>query len=620
MLINLKKKYPHLWSFIRRRKWAVFSTCLVLLGQAFLVIFLPLPVGFIFDKIIKSSPDKIHEVVLKGLHFGQMETFHALIFLCVLGFATSFLLVFFEWLEQMITTQSVFRLNEEVRTDLFHKVFGIKQSYLDSKKKVDVMGRISGDVANMEVLFVTGIRAIVNSFPTIFFILAMMFSMNTAFTLRFCVALPVFAFLINYFSNRLRNVSKIFRRETVIFETETHEAVSSLPVLKSFSGDSKILEKLLARTRKLTKANENVRNAAVGLDISAGAAFHIVRAILVFLGSLWVFEGRITTGDLIIFISYVGSIMKPVNDIIKFTSKLPKCVASMDRLEELYQELTVNPETSGKSKVGTIDTKNGVPVLSFKDVSFAYPQAKNLFEQVSFDFKIHSLVGIVGQSGNGKTTFSRLVNRLHEPVEGVINLGKEDVKSFDLLSLRRSIRVLSQDPFLISGSVRENLLLACHQDLPDSELEQALDAVNALEFVQALPQGLDTEIGDGGQQISGGQAKRIHLARAFLNTEASIFIFDEPTMGLDTVTAQKAIESVKKLAAEKHLVFWITHRMEEVHLCSSVLFFASGANPIHSNHGELSLRNSQYRSLLVEQNPAIDSEIIRSSVTTEAML
>jgi ABC-type multidrug transport system fused ATPase/permease subunit len=619
MVINLKKKYPHLWAFFRKRKWAVLSTCLVLLGQAVLVIFLPLPVGFIFDKIIKSSPDKVHDVILKGLHFGQMETFQALIFLCVIGFAASFLMVLFEWLEQMITTQAVFGLNEEVRVDLFNKVFGIKQSYLDSKKKVDVMGRISGDVTNMEVLFVTGIRAIVNSVPTICFILVMMFSMNTEFTLRFCLALPVFAFLINYFSNRLRNVTKIFRRETVVFETETHEAVSSLPILKSFSGDSNILGKLLARTRKLTKANENVRNAAVGLDISAGAAFHIVRAILVFLGSLWVFEGRLTTGDLIIFISYVGSFMKPVNDIIKFSSKLPKCIASMDRLEDLYQELKVHPEVSGSEKLTLLERERNLPVLSFRSVTFGYPQAKKLFENASFDFHSHSLVGIVGQSGNGKTTFSRLVNRLHDPLSGLISIGGQDVRQLELKHLRRSVRVLSQDPFLISGSVRENLLLACHQDLPDSDLLEALDAVNALQFVQALPQGLDTQIGDGGQQISGGQAKRIHLARAFLNTEASIFIFDEPTMGLDTVTAQKAIESVKELAKKKQLVFWITHRMEEVHLCSSVLFFASGGNPIHSTHSELSVRNSQYRSLLVEQNAPSES-LDRGSLLSEAAL
>jgi ABC-type multidrug transport system fused ATPase/permease subunit len=193
-----------------------------------------------------------------------------------------------------------------------------------------------------------------------------------------------------------------------------------------------------------------------------------------------------------------------------------------------------------------------------------------------------------------------LLNRLADPVEGRVEIAGEDLRNYDLKQLRSLVRVLSQEVFLVSGTVRENLLLAVGRAVNDEEISAALSAVNASAFVAALPQGIDTEVGEGGLQLSGGQAKRIHLARAFLDLESEIILFDEPTTGLDTLSAQMVIESIEKLARAKTLVLMVTHRMVEVYSADRVLFFSANQNPLFSAHEDLFRTNPLYRALMEE--------------------
>jgi ATP-binding cassette subfamily B protein len=213
------------------------------------------------------------------------------------------------------------------------------------------------------------------------------------------------------------------------------------------------------------------------------------------------------------------------------------------------------------------------------------------------------LVAVMGASGSGKSTFGRLLNRLLDPVEGSVEIGGEDIRTYDLKSLRAKVRLVSQETFLLSGSVRENLLLASNRPTTDSALIEALAAVNALGFVSALPRGLDTVIGEGGQQLSGGQAKRIHLARAFLDQTSEIVLFDEPTTGLDPLSAKQVIDSITGLSREKSLVLWVTHRMQEALSADRVLFFRPGENPVFSTHTEL-LIDPDYREMTQKAPPA----------------
>jgi ATP-binding cassette subfamily B protein len=590
--------FPYTWSFLKRLVLPFALVCITLLAQVALVIALPLPVRYILDKLLKLPSDAEHQIVLHGWALGTYSGYDGLVLLSSLALSIGITLTIAEWIEQVITTNMVYRVYENMRFDLFRKLFTRQQSYLDSKKKVDILGRLSGDVSNLEILFVHGIPALVRALPTMIAMLCMMFLINVKYTLFFVAFLPIFYFFTTYYTNRLRNSSKQVRRKTVTFEEETYEATSSMAIVKSLKGEQKLLTKLLERTRELTSSYKLNRNESLKLDTSVGGTQHIVRGVLIFLGSLAIFRGDISLGDFFVFMSYLASIIKPINDITKFLSKLAKCTASMDRIEEIAKELDKFPEISGDHPL----KKNAFQSpLVFENVSFQHAESKRIFDDYSNTITRGGMIAVVGQSGIGKSSFGRLLNRLQDPISGAIKINGKNLRDFRLKDLRSFVRLLSQETFLVSGSVRENLLLAAPADLADAALKKALEQVNGWEFIQELPNGLDTKIGEGGIQLSGGQSKRIHLARAFLDNESEILVFDEATTGLDTHSSQIMLNSALELARQKGFVFWITHRMQEVPSCERVLYFPAMGNPIFSTHAELLENSASYRALTEQQ-------------------
>jgi ABC-type multidrug transport system fused ATPase/permease subunit len=368
-------------------------------------------------------------------------------------------------------------------------------------------------------------------------------------------------------------------------------------IVKSLRGEERVQNRLLSRVEELTSLGRVERNAALSLNTTLDISAAVIKAAFILFGGLAIFRAELGWGDLFQILAYVEIFSRHVNNITKFVSKYPKCMASVDRLEELHRELELYPETSGARAVDHGGIALAARPLEFRGVSFRHDGGPALLDGFCHAFSKGKVVAVVGQSGIGKSSFSRLLNRLSDPTEGSILLGGEDLRAYPVRELRRAVRVISQESFLLAGSVRENLQLAAAHVLSDAEIERALAAVNAWEFVRALPAGLDTPIGEAGLQLSGGQAKRIHLARAFLDRESSVLLFDEPTTGLDTHSAEAVVRSIRALRSEKSVVFWITHRMQEVGSADEVLFFAPGARAVIGTAPELLGSNPEFRAL-----------------------
>jgi ABC-type multidrug transport system fused ATPase/permease subunit len=561
---------------------------------------------------MKGTSESTHEVIIYSINFGTYSGGDALLLLSFLAFLIGAVYMLAGLWEQIWTGKLSFKINEIIRRDLIGRVFTRQQSYLESKKKVDLLGRISSDVGNLEVLVTQGMSALVRDIPMLAILLVMMFFIHVKLTLVFALCLPLYYFISHFFTVLMRKTTRIYRRRTVSFEEETYESINSMAVAKSLRGEEKLKEKLLQKVSDLTQAGVKVLWSNQGLETSIGTAQYIVRGGFIFLGCWAIFRNQIGLGDLFQMLAYMDTLSKHVNNINKFLSKYPKTAASMDRLEELHRDLELNPEISGNIQLTSELLNTSDHAIAFTNVSFEHKEGKRLFNNYSFTFPKNTLVAIVGPSGIGKSSFGRLLNRLNDPVIGSISIADNDIRKYDLKSLRSIVRILSQETLLISDTVKENLLLAEMQSLPDEKLFEALKAVNALDFVKSLPNGIDTKIGEGGHQLSGGQAKRIHLARAFLDSNSKILLFDEPTTGLDTLSSQIVMESIEKLAKEK-TVLWITHRMQEVFFSKNILFFQQGDNPLFSTYKELIESNELFRALMEqkqESKPKLEKEIL----------
>lgn len=594
------KQFPYVWSHLGPFRLSALGVGLVLFSQIFLAILLPLPIKFILNKLMPAKSDTSHEVVLYGWNFGSMDGGQALLLLSLLAFGIGAIFILSGLLEQIWTGKLAFRLHEKMRRDLISRVFTRQQSYLESKKKVDLLGRISSDVSNMEILVTQGLAMVVRDFPMIFILLGMMFSIHFQLSLAFTLCLPIYYCISHFFTVWMRKTTRTFRRKTVTFEEETYESIQSMAVAKSLRGEDKLFQKLLQRVSELSQTGVQVLWSNQGLETSVGLAQFLVRGVFIFLGCWAIFRQEIGLGDLFQLLAYMDTLSKHINNINKFLSKYPKTAASMERLEELNGELLENPEISGSVELNPKMIEASEHSFSFHHVSFEHKEGKRLFHDFTFFFPKNVLIALVGPSGIGKSSFARLINRLNDPVQGNIQLANQDIKDFTLTSLRTYIRIISQETLLISGTVRENLELAESKARSEQELVDALLAVNAWDFVRALPEGLDTRIGEGGHQLSGGQAKRIHLARAFLDNRSKIILFDEPTTGLDTLSSQIVMNSIQDLAKEK-TVLWITHRMQEVFFSQYVLFFQQNQNPLFSTVDKLLEKNELFRALMEQK-------------------
>lgn len=594
------KQFPYVWSHLGPFRLSALGVGLVLFSQIFLAILLPLPIKFILNKLMPAKSDTSHEVLLYGWNFGSMDGGQALLLLSLLAFGIGAVFILSGLLEQIWTGKLAFRLHENMRRDLISRVFTRQQSYLESKKKVDLLGRISSDVSNMEILVTQGLAMVVRDFPMIFILLGMMFSIHFQLSLAFTLCLPIYYCISHFFTVWMRKTTRTFRRKTVTFEEETYESIQSMAVAKSLRGEEKLFQKLLQRVSELSQTGVQVLWSNQGLETSVGLAQFLVRGMFIFLGCWAIFRQEIGLGDLFQLLAYMDTLSKHINNINKFLSKYPKTAASMERLEELNGELSINPETSGSLELDPTFFQNSETSFSFQNVSFEHKEGKPLFQEFTFHFPKNSLIALVGPSGIGKSSFARLLNRLNDPVQGNILVAGRDNRDFTLTSLRTYIRIISQETLLLSGTVRENLELAETHPRSEQELIDALLAVNGWDFVRSLPLGLETKIGEGGHQLSGGQAKRIHLARAFLDQRSKIILFDEPTTGLDTLSSQLVMHSIQDLAKEK-TVLWITHRMQEVFYAQNILFFQQNKNPLFSTVSELLESNELFRALMEQK-------------------
>lgn len=596
-MIRFPRRNPFVWSYLRPFRLSFAWVGVVLLAQILLNVVAPLPTKFILNELLQASPDSLHVVKIAGLNFGAMSAEHAIYFLTGLTLLIGALLVGGAWLEQLGLSNIVFRSRELLRRDLLARIFTRRQSYVDSKKKVDLLGRFSGDVENTEILTINGVPSLLRDVPTLFVMIAMMFTVNVRLTLLFAALLPFAVLGAHYFTGQNRRASKIVRRKTVHFEEETYEFMNAMGIVKSLRAEDRVQARALSRVEELTRLGKTERNASLSLASTLDGSAAVIKAAFILGGGLAIFRGELGWGDLFQILAYVEIFSRHVNNITKFVAKYPKCMASVERLEELHRELEENPESSGRAPLDHGALATAATPLAFNGVSFRHAEGPALLQDFTHAFAKGRVVAVVGQSGIGKSTFSRLLNRLSDPVAGEIRLNGQNLRDYPVRELRRAVRVISQESFLLAGSVRENLQLAAAHSLSDAEIEMALAAVNAWDFVRALPEGLDTAIGEAGLQLSGGQAKRIHLARAFLDRESSVLLFDEPTTGLDTHSAEAVVRAIRNLSREKSLVFWITHRMQEVSSADEVLFFAPGARASVGTVPALLARDPEFRAL-----------------------
>jgi ABC-type transport system involved in Fe-S cluster assembly fused permease/ATPase subunit len=347
-----------------------------------------------------------------------------------------------------------------------------------------------------------------------------------------------------------------------------HEALGALRVVKSFGQEERETEHFARRLGKVMRRRLRVALLEGRYELSVGLLTAVGTGTVLFIGIGHVRADVLSLGDLLLVMGYLAKLYQPVKTIARKSATLQGHLASAERAFALLDQL---PDVAERADARPIYRARGS--VAFRDVSFAYGPKRPVLHEVSFEAQPGTRLGIVGTTGAGKSTLTSLLTRLYDPTAGAVMLDGVDLRDYRVDDVRRQFAVVQQDPVLFSVSIAENIAYA----VPEASREQivaAAEAANAHEFIQRLPQGYETMVGERGVMLSGGQRQRIALARAFLK-DSPVLILDEPTSAVDPRTEAAILDATLRLMQERTVIL-VTHRTSLLEGCSTLLVLEGG--------------------------------------------
>ncbi len=545
---------------MRHRGAAVRLLVLAMTGTLLSLVFPAVVQWFVDDIIPQAQRDRVWQAGgLAILAFLLKELLSAGRILCASA------------LEQRITV--------DLRAEFHERLLRLPVPWFDRQRTGDLMTRMADDIPAIRRAVVEGLEQGVTALLLMVSAAALMFWTNPALASVVMVPIPLIAAGGWMYARWIAPKAATARRETGALNAAFQENVSGVRQIKASQAES-------TRHRQFQTQSEGVRRsqtrlAKVWAVYSPSMTFvgSLGLAILLTVGSLWCIDEKLTPGELMKFILLVGFLYEPIGRLHGVNQSMQEGRAAADRVFGVMAE---TPESPSDSPVTPMEIRNGI---HFDQVRFTYPEAaRPALDNVTLDIHRGQLTAIVGASGAGKSTLFRLLARFHEPAAGVIRLDDQPLNSWDLSTVRRSLAYVAQDPFLFSGTARDNLLLA-RPDATDDACWEALEEAGAADFVQAWPEKLNTEIGERGVRLSGGEKQRMALARVFLQ-DAPVLLLDEATSSLDTLSEQRIQIALEKLRKDRTCLV-IAHRLSTVVKADVIHVMREGRILASGTHAEL---------------------------------
>ena len=518
-----------------------------------------------------------------------------LFFICLLTFSLFLFKNLFRYLASYVLVFLRNGIVKDLRDKLYHKIITLPLAYFSEKKKGDIIARMTIDVQEVEVSFLTSLEAIVREPLTVIISLTMMLILSVKLTLFVFVLLPVSGFIISSISKKLKANSLKAQKETGNFLSFIEETLTGLKIIKGFNAEKVIQEKFNTSTTKFRNLMSSVlhrKTLASPMSEFLGSATII--AILYYGGKL-VLENNspLKAEEFFGYIVLFYTVLNPIKAITTAYYNIQKGEASAERIMEV-----LNTKNSIKDKPNAA-VKNGFTnKIEFKNISFKY---KDTFVLKDFSLTINKgeTVALVGQSGSGKSTLANLITRFYDVNKGEVLIDNQNIKDVTKKSLRGLMGIVSQDSILFNDTIENNIKLGTQAATEEAILEAAKIA-NADEFIQNLPEKYKTNIGDSGNTLSGGQKQRLSIARAVLKNPP-IMILDEATSALDTESEQLVQTALEKMMQNRTSLV-IAHRLSTIQKADTIVVMKKGKIVEQGKHEELLALKGEYFKLVTMQS------------------
>jgi ATP-binding cassette subfamily B protein len=473
----------------------------------------------------------------------------------------------------LLATYTGEKLVHDFRGMLLFRAQRLSLAVHDRRGANDIAYRIQYDAPAIQNLFLQGMVPLLSSAFTFAAMLVVTARMSWHIASIAAIVSPVLFVLARNSSRRVRKRYDEVRELDSSAMLVLHEAMSCLRAVKAFGQEA--YEDELFRRKSRQRMTEQVRLASIqaGFHVLIGFCVALAAALALVMGVTEVRQQLMTVGEFLLVMAYVAQLYEPLRTIATKVPELQSTLASLHRAFALLEE---------KPEMGVIAT-SAKPVrargeVEFRNVSFQYTAGgRSVLRDISFRVRPGMRVGIVGASGSGKSTLVNMLTRFYEPTDGAILIDRTDLREYNLAELRQQFSIVLQEPMLFSTTVAGNIAYADPQ-ASRADVIRAAQLANADEFIQRLPQGYDTMMGDGGAGLSGGERQRLAIARAFLK-DTPMLILDEPTSAVDQRTEQLIMEALDTLMRGR-TSFMIAHRLSTLERCDMVLVLQNGS--LHS--------------------------------------
>ena len=561
---------------------------LAVIGEGAANLLEPWPLKIVLDDVFKTRQVHgwLNRLIYSTVGYDKIAI---LKFACIAVLAIAVLDAICSYAEKYLTTSVGQWVTHDLRRVLYSHIQRLSLAYHDHKQTGDLISRVTSDIDAIQSFITTGLLSTLINVITLVGMVTVMFYINWRFTLIALSVAPVLFMIVYTYTRRIKKASRAVRKKEGEIVSVIEEVLGSIRVVKAFAREDYELRRLEEESLEGVEISLRARGLKAKLTPIVQIIVAVGTCLVLWFGTRMVLSTTLSAGSLIVFILYLGKMYKPMQELSKMTDAYSKAAVGYERIQEVLQ---TDKEVKDLPRSRPAPRFRGQ--IEFEHVHFYYTQDTPILKDVSFKVEAGQVAALVGPTGAGKTTIISLIPRFYDPISGTVKIDGTDIRQFRQKSLRQQISFVLQETVLFHAPVWQNIAYG-KPEATRGEILKAAELANASEFIEKLPDGYNTVVGERGMTLSGGQRQRIAIARAIIRN-TPILILDEPTSDLDASSEKLVFEALDRLMEGKTTIV-IAHRLSTVRKADVIFVVKDGDIVETGKHDDLLQRGGLYSEL-----------------------
>jgi ABC-type multidrug transport system fused ATPase/permease subunit len=495
------------------------------------------------------------------------------------------------------------RLEFDMRMDMFRHLQRLSLGYFAKKEVGSIVSRVTNDIEKIIELVSSGVIEVIADVVTLVGIITIMLIMDLRLSLITFSVIPMIVVFSYFWGKRVRRVYRETRKTIASVSAKIEESVSGMKEIQSFSRERETRREFQETNISNMQANVEAGRVMSAFMPAVGLFSAIGNFLVLWFGGLAVMQGDLTVGVLFAFMTYIGRFFWPIQSLSQFWNQVQSAMAAAERVFQILDTVVAIEDKPDAVKLPRIEGG-----ITYEDMTFSYEPGQPVLSDIDLEIEANTTIALVGPTGAGKTTMINLLYRFYDPQKGRITIDGHDLRDIDIKSLRNRMAIVLQDPFLFSGTVKENIRYG-NTEATDEKVVEVAKAVGAHDFIAKLPEGYETDVRERGGRLSMGQRQLISLARALI-ADPRILIMDEATSSIDAYTELIIKQALEKVLRNRTSIV-IAHRLSTVRNADLIVVLDQGRIVERGNHAELLRKGGLYTKLYEMQfkyEPVEESE------------